>query len=319
MQSNGNVPRSQHIRELRAALWRNGYRPVAINRDTKFPYQKQWQIKARRDPPHACINVTDYMPGTGLLCDGLRAVDVDLDDPLLAATMHAYITDNFGAVPYRYREGSPRRVWLFRADDGEPRKAYVVNEHTKARLEVLGKGNQVFAFGIHPESGQLLEWSVSPTLIVRDDLPVLTEEQVSDLLDFAANLIGATRKQHRVSNEPMPMRDLTGDEWPSGDIRSALNAIPNHRADYDRWVKITSATFDACGGNADGHKEWLAWSKQCSEFSEAEADKLWRDLFNSPSYYTAGTLSYEARANAPFWDRPSRAGFTPLRTFEQKD
>ena len=153
---------------------------------------------------------------------------------------------------------------------------------SRYRVEVLGKGNQFFAFGIHPESGQPLKWSVSPEDVDRDDLPTLTDEQVKDILEFAGNLIGATRKTFRAFDEPMPVRDPTGDEWPIGDIRDALAMIPNSYTDYDWWFKITSATYDACNGNGGGCQEWLSWSHQYPNFSYAEADKLWRALNTSP-------------------------------------
>lgn len=291
--------------------WR-GYRPVAITKGEKFPHQKLWQALARLNPPHACDHIWWWMPYTGILCDGLRPIDVDIDDPILAAAMCAYIEQTYGAAPYRYRDGSPRRLYLFSADQREPSKSYVVNEKIKYRVEVLGKGNQFFAFGIHPESGQPLKWSVSPEDVDRDDLPTLTDEQVKDILEFAGNLIGATRKTFRAFDEPMPVRDPTGDEWPIGDIRDALAMIPNSYTDYDWWFKITSATYDACNGNGGGCQEWLSWSHQCPNFSYAEADKLWRALNTSPAYYAAGTLLYEARLRDPYWDRPSRAGFTPI-------
>ena len=183
---------------------------------------------------------------------------------------------------------------------------------TGYRVEILGRSNQFFAFGIHPESGQPLRWSVSPEDVDRDDLPVLTDEQVKDILDFAAKLIGATRKTFRVFDEPMPVREPTGDEWPIGDIRDTLALIPNYYTDYDWWFKITSAAYDACNGNGGGCQEWLSWSHQCPNFSHAEADKLWRALNENPAYYAAGTLLYEARRYDPYWDRPSRAGFTPI-------
>jgi len=308
--SSTHTPSITEIKNLRTRLWARDFRPVAINKGAKFPYQKLWPALARQDPPHACRCITQRMPGTGILCDGLRPIDVDIDDPILAAAMCAYIEQTYGSAPYRYRHGSPRRLYLFRADQGEPRKRYVVNEQTKARVEVLGKGNQFYAFGIHPESGQPLRWVVSPEDIDRDDLPPLTDEQVQDISNFAADLIGATRKQHRASDEPMPVRTLTGSEWPVGDIRAALAVVPNHHADYDWWFMVTCAVYDACNGGGDGHQEWLAWSNQCGASSANECDKLWRALNSSPAYYTAGTLVAEARKHDPHWDRPSRAGFT---------
>jgi hypothetical protein len=303
------------IRDRRQKLWRCGYRPVPINNGLKFPWQKHWTDLARLDPPWACVNVSQYRTGTGILCDGLRAIDVDLDDPILAKAMCDYIEQIYGVAPFRWRRGCPRRVYLFRADQGEPRKCYVVNDSgpkPHPRVEILGKGNQFFAFGIHPDSGEPLRWSDSPETIHRDDLPALTDDQTHAIMEFARNLIGATRKVYRSNDEPMPVRTATGKEWPIGDIVSALDAIPNSGTDYEWWFKIASATHHAANGSQEGYYAFAAWSWQCRPRSNS-ADRLWRSLSESPAYYTAGTLVVEARSYDPSWNRPSM--ITPINDF----
>ena len=191
-------------------------------------------------------------------------------------------------------------------------KSYTVNEATEARVEILGKGNQFFAIGIHPDSGEPLRWSDSPENIHRDDLPALTDEQTQAIIEFARDLIGATRKVYRSADEPLPVRTLTGTEWPIGDICSALDTTPCP-SDYNSWFRISSAVFSACNGGGDGYSAWRLWCSVGPNYDKAKVDALWRSLFNSPAYYTAGTLAVEARSHDPHWDRPSLV--TPLDDF----
>lgn len=300
------------IRRLRLTLWQRGYRPVPINEGGKYPYQKDWTILARQNPPWAVSNVHAWHPGTGILCDGLRAIDIDIDDPALAVEAQR-IVESYGYAPYRYRHGSARRLYLFRAADGEPAKSYVANRQTKARVEILGKGNQCFAYGVHP-SGEVLRWYHGPDTIARDDLPTLCDDLTKDILDQTGRLLQADRNTWRSINQtPLPVLEPNGEEWPIGDVISALNCIPNFHADYEWWFQVTCAVFDACGGSPEGYQAWVTWSRQCPAFDEREADKLWRALYDSPCYYSAGTLVHEARHCLPDWNRPSRVGFNELR------
>ena len=61
------------------------------------------------------------------------------------------------------------------------------------KVEVLGRNNQFVAHGIHP-SGAGLEWEgdIAPGCGLQlAELPVITEEQVSQVLELIAPLIGA--------------------------------------------------------------------------------------------------------------------------------
>jgi hypothetical protein len=153
-------------------------------------------------------------------------VDNDIKDALLASTFNAWLYDRFGRAPFRHRGNSHSRLMLFRAAEGEPRKASCKNKATGNGVEILGRGNQFFSYGIHP-SGAELQWIEGPLETPRDQLPMLTDEQCQEIIEYAAQLIDADRKAFRAVNEPMPVREPTGDEWCIGDIKAALDAIPN--------------------------------------------------------------------------------------------
>ena len=77
------------VAQVRRDLWDNGHQPVPIyNHDLYWLHEKRrgkqpvgtgWQIAARANPP-ACITSTPAADAlnTGILCDGLRAVDIDI-------------------------------------------------------------------------------------------------------------------------------------------------------------------------------------------------------------------------------------------------
>ena len=181
---------------------------------------------------------------------------------------------------------------------------------------MLGAGQQLFAFGIHP-SGEPLLWSTCPTSIRRDELPILTDQQVIDLLDFSADVIQSDIRSHRSyePDEAINFGTPTGAEWPIGDLYAALAVIPNPGGDYNWWFRLTCAIHDACGGNAEGYVAWRDWS--ASGHHDSKYRRLWRSLADSPTYYSSGTLVYEARQNDPSWDRPSLGGFTPMTIFRK--
>lgn len=305
--------------DRRQLLLHSGYSVVGIQAGTKHPTgfeALEWTRKVREDPQHYVTNISPRHPYEGIVTDGLRPIDGDIDDRTRMAALHEYIQARLGDVPYRYRDGSPRKLYLFRAAEGQPSKRYVVNEATKERVECLGYGNQFFAFGIHP-SGEVLKWTTSPLEIERDDLPAITEDEVSDLLAFSTQLIGATNGSQRRTIDPterlrLPATACTG-RWPVADLQAALDAIPCPSG-YDDWFALSAAFYDACGGSGMGYAIWDSWCSSGPGYEPRTADALWRSL-TCDAGYTAGTLVHEARQTCSDWDRLSRSGFTRLKFF----
>ena len=189
---------------LRAELWDAGYRPITLyswnvttipEKDRgKRPMGDAWQARARRNPPDAVEAPFEADAiNTGILCDGLRAVDIDVENTGIVAGIRAIAATHLGETAMRYRENSPRTLLVYRAAQGEPGKRQIVGRAGK--VEILGRGQQFAAYGRHP-SGALLRWMPSSLVQTpRDTLPAVTEEQIGTFFAEVMPLIGATREK----------------------------------------------------------------------------------------------------------------------------
>jgi len=295
--------RASHVRALREQLWDAGFRPVAVYSPEsdhecagKAPRGDRWAERARQDPPEAATRLPDPDAlNTGLLADGLRPIDVDIDNPTLAHSIKALAVKMLGEAPIRYREDSPRVLLLYRAAIGEPPKRSIAGRLGK--VEVLGRGQQFVAFGRHPSGAELHWMPDAPGDVSRDALPAVNEEAIQGFLEAAANILGAK-----------PPGAAAGDASASrhgpsaADLRvaAALHAIPNEGpTDWEHWNRVGMATWAATGGSDWGRAAFHAWSERHSSYDPAATDERWRHYPTSPpSAIGAGTLFHLARQAA---------------------
>lgn len=179
-------------RPYRQDLWANDFRPVPVRTKDKAPSGRDWPGDARQNPPPCAApgaKPTAWAQSTGILCDGLRAVDVDIDDPEIVSRIRAELTSRFGVAPVRVRKNSARILVVYRAAEGEPKKR--VLKGTAGKVEILGHGQQFVADGIHPD-GDRYAWD-GPDLLTtpRSTLPAVTEAQIDALFTALAPVIGA--------------------------------------------------------------------------------------------------------------------------------
>ncbi len=300
---------AQDVAALRCQLWDAGFRPVALKTGDKMPLIREWPDRARRDPPaDADSPARPDMLNTGILCDGLRVVDIDVDDKQRAGAIEALALEKLGSdAPIRWRNNSPRVALLYRAAHGEPRKLSRNGEFGK--VEILGHGNQVFAFGTHP-SGAALQWHPEPPgIITRSALPAVSEEQISTFLDAAGALIGAQPATPPPGADDGHASSRHGPSADIGDVVAALHAIPNNGPpDWEHWNKIGLAVFAATGGSLPGKAAWLAWSEKHPNHNPAACEERWahydRHADREPKI-GAGTLFHLAAQAQPGWRRPS--------------
>lgn len=203
---------SDKILALRNSLWQNGYRPVAVKTNGKAPDGDAWQIRARKNPPEAAtLAARSWAASTGILCDGLRAIDIDIKDTALADEIEAIARDIIGLGPVRGRPDSAKRLILYRAADGEPRKRKVWSKECPHAVEALGFGQQFVAFGKHPD-GADYEWrdGMSPLTMARDDLPAIAEDELTAFMDAAARALGVPNEREREAAKAQPVVVETG-------------------------------------------------------------------------------------------------------------
>ena len=310
------------VASSRARLWDCGFRPVPVytveagrraghDKPGKHPAGAGWQLAARRDPPTAALALPDRdTANTGILCDGLRVVDLDIDNATLAHRCTALAREMLGEAPTRFRANSPRRLLVYRAAEGEPPKKSLAG--TLGKIEVLGRGQQFVAFGDH-ESGTVLQWHPEPLgSALIESIPAVTEEQIDAFLARCAEIIGAKPPRQQGNGE-----HRSGSEAHAESLRiaAALNAIPNSGTvpDWERWNYVGMAVWRATGGSAAGFEAWNAWSARNASYSPERTKARWDHYAKSPpTKIGAGTifhLAYEATfpsggGEGDPWDEP---------------
>ena len=302
------------VAALRSRLWDAGYRPVPVyNIDEpgaspgKRPMGEGWQHAARQGPPG---KPHPRALNTGILCDGLRAVDLDVDDPALADRLHKLAVSMLGDAPTRSRSNTGRVLLVYSAAEGKPGKRQVKGDG--GLIEVLGHGQQFVAFGLHP-SGVPLEWSPSPLdTIPRADLPAITETALDAFLAAAGAMIGA--KAHDTQPEAPEAPEALHTPSPLGpsadplDVAAALAVIPNTGRDWDTWSRIGLATWHATGGSREGFAAWSAWSARATDgiHDPKTCHTTWEGFDRSPpGEIGAGSLFHMAREARPSWRKPT--------------
>lgn len=302
------------VESLRWQLWESGFRPIPLLTGQKHTLARGWAESARTDPPAGATTraTPDYL-NTGILCDGLRVIDLDIDDAAVVASLGMIAADLLGAGLVRTRAGSPRRAILYRAAEGEPPKRVLAGQVGK--VEVLGRGQQLHAFGRHP-SGQAVEWpDGAPGVVKRGDLPAVTDSDIAAFLAAAAPLIGAADagSPPAVADDdppaPMPDESSLGPCADPLDVAAALAVIPNDGpADWEKWVRVGMATWAATGGRPAGFAAWNAWASGHPSYDAKATVERWRHFTASPPQKIgAGTLFHMARQARPDWRKPTEA------------
>jgi hypothetical protein len=304
------------VQAIREDLWANGYRPVAVASHNancrspgKQPFLAEWQADARQTVP-GCLGrgVFPDQQNTGILCDGLRAIDIDVDDAEVVQRLRRVVNEVLGPdAPVRARAGSPRVLILYRAAEGQPPKRKISAE--AGQVEVLGHGQQFVADGIH-KAGSPLHWERDrhPSTVPLNVLTIVTEDQIEEMLRQAASILGVDEQQNR---DPAPATVATSDEtFTIDDARAACEVIDPKGGDYDRWFRVGAAVFSVDAG-ADGQQVFNDWSRRAPNYDPRSVAAKWRSFGSSRlGSIGAGTLVHLAREGQPGWVSPS---FTEAR------
>jgi len=267
---------SKKVQSIRGALYDNGYFPVAVKTGGKSPTESGWTTPRPPGP------VNPESLNTGILCNGLRAIDIDCDDAHDAEAIQTVAKQFLGLTATRTRNDSSRVLLLYRAAEGEPGKLKITGEgHTKDHsraVEVLGSGHQFVAFGTHPK-GSEYQWSFPPgEMMGKEYLPAVTEDQVTVFLNEAGAIINASGEIRSSSshgeNIPPDQASLLA---PSiQDAQSLIKDMPNQaHGDRTHWISCIAAILGAVGieNRALAEELSLDW---CSRFTGTsdEAENL---------------------------------------------
>ena len=180
VERNGKVVRKSPGKEPHNALWARKEREV-------------YGATARTVEGWARLRDIADHPGLGLACGRAAAADVDVYDPELADAIEALAIEHLGTTPLRRVGQPPKRLLVYQVEDGPLPKAQtpeLLKGDLKAKVEVLGQGQQFVAFGVHPVTGLPFAWDgPTPETVPLDELPAVTQEQVELFVADAEHLL----------------------------------------------------------------------------------------------------------------------------------
>jgi putative DNA primase/helicase len=300
------------VAATRDRYWDHGWRPLPVYswnhsdpddpaRAGKAPLGERWTERARQNPPE-CIShgrAARHALNTGILCDGLRVIDIDVEDHETARKIRELAVTMFGDTIGRYRDNSARSAHAYRAAEGSPGKRAIVG--TAGLVEVLGHGQQLVSHGTH-QSGAPIWWSpTGPDQTNVDHLPDVTEDLITAFLKAVAPLLGADPAQGEQQTNGQDHEPAAEQQADPLRIAAALLDIPNDGpADWEAWNRVAMATWAATAGGDMGWIALDAWSQRNAAYDPDETRRRWDHYRTSPpTQIGAGTIFHmaaEARA-----------------------
>jgi len=212
---------------------------------------------------------------TGLKSDAFPALDIDVSDAGLAQIIEDLAVAKLGAAPVRTGR-APKRLLVYRTDTPFSRmRLWIKRDGTTHLVEVLGRGNQFIAAGVHPGTLKHYEWDRAPKA---SDLVCITAEKVSAFFDELGSLVNLLYdvETEREGDGRITERTVAANQTslmaPSIEkLREAVRMTPNTMETRDEWIKYGYAIRAAAGSNEQEAYEIFA------EFSER-----WENGHNSP-------------------------------------
>jgi energy-coupling factor transporter ATP-binding protein EcfA2 len=180
------------VQQQRIALVSAGYARVIVESLGKKPVESLWPERSRQ----AILEVvsqqwpTNDALNTGVLCDDLCAIDIDVDENQeLVGKVVELARQLLGSAPIRWRENSTRALALYRVSDFSKAQRHKTINGTHGRVDILTGHKQFVAYGEH-ESGAEYKWTVDLKTIPRASLPVVTYEAVRHFRVQLCELMG---------------------------------------------------------------------------------------------------------------------------------
>lgn len=275
------------IRTLGRPLLDHGYIITPIRENSKAPLLKNWTSK--RLSAEDCEAYGDAN-GVGIVCGQgahpVIGIDIDTFDEEINTALADFVEVHFGPCPVR--QGKPPKTLLVaRTEESNLPKmtsAYYTKpgESRKHRLEILSKGQQFVAHGIHPDTRapyQWLGWQGPLEAWKVEHLPLLSVEDIKTILTEYHRLMVAKGYEvvsdSQASSPRAPMSDLEAldamqplDGYTLDDAKADLECISAD--DYDQWLKVGMALHHQFGGDMEAFNVFLEWSETSENFASEE-------------------------------------------------
>ena len=174
----------QYFAEYAERLLDQGYHPLPVQPKGKRTFIPKWQRWCDHPPSPATVeSFVARKPdhSVGLACGrSIIAIDIDIEDQGQAVQVEHQAKKMLGDTPLLRIGKEPKRALIYK-----PAQAIKSSSWATAhghRIDLLGNGRQVVAFGHHAGAGHDYLWpDESPLDVHRDQLPGITAEQCAEL------------------------------------------------------------------------------------------------------------------------------------------
>ena len=236
------------VHTRRRRYWQNGFRPLEVwnpdqtatdggdkvNSPGKQPRGAGWQKRAMQNPPEAVrIKPDPRALNTGLLCEGITGVDIDVPEQRLADEAVNLAEILFGTTPLVRIGAAPKALLVYRTETAfgklQTPELFLL-DGTKCKVELLAKGQQFVADGLHPATGKPYWWTgETPETVRLDELPVIDETQARTFIAQAEHLLRAAGAREKDKPQRAAKANAHAGKFFSEVNRAAL-------ADIKAWV-----------------------------------------------------------------------------------
>lgn len=248
----------------------------------------KWQQLTPAEADIACWDACGAQ--VGLRLDGLLVLDLDEDDPRLAAAAAAAIEMFAPATAVRGRTGSSRAAWFFRYDgEAAPSSGalWYGDEDRKGALQVFAGGKrQMVVAGPHRDGGRYGWVGLgTPAKILAALAPIGADEVLTILDAVVAAVRGLGARPSPLAMKPAA---VAGDR-PIGD-KQLLAADPDEAekalfsldcgeiVDRDDWVKVSHAYKAAVGGDEARYARYFEWCRGWDANTDDDIAKMWNGI-----------------------------------------
>jgi hypothetical protein len=238
---------------MRLRLLTTGYTPIPAH--GKEVHLKGWATLT--PTPDDITRWTRHHPdwtNTGIATRNTPAIDIDITDAAIATIIDNLVFDHFGfsGMILRRVGRAPKRAILFQALEPFAKRLAVFDvpaaDGKLPRIEILASGQQLIAYGIHPDTKRPYLWEpAGPMQMPARQLPAITAKTADQFLSDAVKLL-----KRQCGWQTLQSHKPRESECTSGGQRYARNM------DIEAVRGILKVVSDAAEGNRNNATFWAA-------------------------------------------------------------
>ena len=299
------------FKEVAPKVFANGFETIPVVAGDKMPVHNGWpDIKLTKSVVSGWANNGSAMCGVGIRCgDGVYAVDIDVTNAAMSNLIRKEVITKFGDAPCRVGR-APKSLLVYAGDYGHPKiNIFLFDTRGEShKIEILGKGQQFVAYGIHKDTKRPYTWDNElfdvdawqlnefnhATFLewFKTDLQPLIESKGWTVKPFD-NRERVTRDDAddfglMVASQPLELTDV--------EIDAYLAAYPATETDYTSWTEMGMALAHQFSCGMLGLDKWVKWSALDPErFDEPAMRRKWTSFGGSSNPVTFSTIIFRLK------------------------